>query len=126
MKKYKIYIDVYNIILEVWIGGTEKDFCKEIKQLGEDLVEDGATGSYVEIYDKNHKARIIKRIIWSKNKNKYILYHEIFHAIIEILSYINIYLVKDTQERYIGTSQEPYAYLFEFLIREIDKILKKK
>lgn len=126
MKKYKINIDIYKVVLEIWVGGTEKEFCEKISKLEEDIniIEDGCLGMYITIYENKNKNKVKTRIIWIGEKDKYILYHEIFHAVCAIMSYKNIHFVEDMKRNYVVAPEEAYAYLFEFLIKEADKKLK--
>lgn len=126
MKKFKVKIDIFDIYVDFWIGGTEEEFCKAIKkQFKTTFVEDGAKGMYCEFANKKNKNKIKDRIIWvaSDKKQKYCLIHEISHAVFDILSYHNIRLIVNDLDRYIGTSTEIYAYLTDFLVEEADKRL---
>lgn len=123
MKIYKIRIDVYRVVLEMWVGGTEKEFVEKMKKWGEYIIEDGRQGMYIDIKEKENKNRIAKRIIWIEKRDRYILYHELFHAVCAIMSFKNIHFVETTNALYHHSPEEAYAYLFEFLIREADKII---
>lgn len=129
MKKYKIKCDVYDFELNLWIGGTEKQFISKIKELGEDLIEDGCKGMYILIKEKE-SVRVKQCIIWIEKyprsiEDKAILVHEIMHAVFSILSYKNIRPIQNDVGEFMPTSEEPYAYLMEFLYRKIFELLKK-
>ena len=127
MKKLKIKIDVYGVTLEVWHGGTEQEFVKAMNKIQKDcMIEDGRNGCYQYFcLDKKSPKRVTRRILWIGEKEKNVtLIHEIFHATCEILAYKNIHLVRHADETYVKDPEEAYAYLTEFLYREISAKLK--
>ena len=118
MKIYKIQVPIYNVVIELWIGGTEQDFVERMKKLGEELIADGTLGCYIAIRDKKTKAKIQKRILWIQENNDLHLVHEVFHATSEIMAYKGIDLIKDTREEYIPATEEAWAYLMEYLYKK--------
>lgn len=128
MKKFNINCEVYKTNLSVWIGGTEKEFVAEANKLNAEMIEDGCSGCYVAIGEKD-SPKVKARILWVEKYPKTIaeraiLVHEILHAVLNILSYKNIRLITNNENVYFGTSEEPFAYMLEFFYREIFNKLK--
>lgn len=124
MKKIKLKIPIYDVILEVWKGETEQEYVKQINKIQKDcLTEDGRNGSYVYFnLDKKNPKKVTRRILWIGDKEKIpTLLHEIFHAVCEILAYKNIHLVRHSDETYVKDPEEAYAYLLEYLYSEVIK-----
>ena len=125
MKTYKIYCPIYDVTLDFWVGETEKDFIHRVKKLfNETLIADGRSGCFVS-FNKNKKVpqRITHRILWIEKPDKFILLHEVFHAVTNILAYKNIHLTLTTEDMYEHSSDEVYAYFLEYLYKETLKKL---
>ena len=129
IKKYKIAIPIYDVVLDIWIGGQEKDFIAQInKKFQEDLekmIEDGRSGCYVSFkMNKKNKERITDRVLWIETYNEEIIIHEAFHFVAELMAYKNIHLIETTNYMYHHSSEEAWAYLLEYLFKEIKKKLR--
>ena len=128
MRIIKVPCEVYKADVEFWMDCSEKKFVSEMKKLGENLLEDGCSGMYIQIKEKK-SLRAKRRIVWIEKypktiEQKAILVHELFHLVSSILSYKNIRLVMDDNGEYLGTSEESFAYLIEYYYKKIFELLK--
>ncbi len=123
LKKHKLKINPYDKILEVWIGGTEKEYITEMKKYtkkSHEWNEDGRLGCYISLkLDKNQPSVVSKRVLWVGKKDIGTIVHESFHATSEIMSYVNAKLVETSTGEYHGWSEEPWAYLQEYICLKI-------
>ncbi len=128
IKTIKIRNETYQTNTEFWIGGTEKEFIKKAKTEGQDLIEDGTKGMCFQVRDKN-SPKILKWIIWLGSEIKTIegrgiAVHEMIHLVFDVLSYKNVRPIMGDDDIFMGTTQEPYAYLMEYFYTEVFKRLK--
>ncbi len=122
MKKHKIYIGVYDTTLTVLIGGSEQDFIGAMKKLGQkELIADGMLGCFLPIIDEKTK-RAKHWVIWMEKKEQGTIVHEAFHFVATLMAYRSAHLIEDAEQMYVGRSQEPWAYLLEYVYKEMMKL----
>lgn len=117
MKKcFIIKLIVYPFDVLVSIGQSDKEIEKVLNNLGifdgiDELIMDESVRGRTLMLDSS---QTIIRLKFNKNKNEFIslISHEIFHAVTFILYKIGI--VFD-----INKSDEAYAYLIEYLTKQI-------
>ena len=117
MKKcFIIKLIVYPFNILVSIGQSDKEIEKVLNNLGifngiDELIMDETVRGRTLMLDSN---QTIIRLKFNKNKNEFIslISHEIFHAATFILYKIGL-------EFDINKSDEAYAYLIEYLTKQI-------
>lgn len=117
IKEYKLQIPIYDCEIDVWIGGTEKDYIQKVKKYGV-VTEDGRIGCYWAIKKKDSN-KVVRRILWVGKKNNYLILHETFHAVVEIMAYKNILLIENTNGEYMDSTEEAWAYFLEWLYKKV-------
>lgn len=117
MKKcFIVKLIIYPFDVLVSIGHTDKELQKILNNLGvfegfDELIMNETTRGRTLMLDSN---QTIIRLKFNKNRNEFIslISHEIFHAVTFVLYKIGL-------EFDINKSDEAYAYLIEYLTKQI-------
>lgn len=109
-----IMVPIYNIWLQVYIGGTAKDAIEQIGKDypgGEPTLED-AWGFTYRLKGETDKDGV--SVLWWNGESVNYLVHELFHLTKQIMDRAGVTLTNE--------SEEAWAYLFGFLYESVTTI----
>ena len=97
--KSTIRVPVFDTEVFLYVGGTHGDFCACLKAdfATEIEVEDGLAGQTVDVTMKDGRMR---SAVWVEEKSLANVAHEMLHAAIAIMRYLDTPLTEDTEEIY--------------------------